>query len=284
MKAQLNSWPAWLKVLVYFLLLWLATFIGGVVPALNDFIFFFSVSLLISWVFLHAEARSVRSLGFVPRSKKDYQEFFTGVSIGGIMLISTVVITLLLTRDHWRFNPNIDPIYVVIAFFTCLWSAFIQEFVFRGYPFQTLLKHYSPLIAQFFIAIPFGLMHINHSMNLMEMASVMLTTGLGSILFGLAYRKTGKLFLPIGLHLGWNYAQQLIPRTAGGGNSGLIAVSTGHINYAHWMVIGPYLLIVTLVITWFAIVMRARRNCNGFINQKSELIYPIGNPMQLPPK
>jgi len=258
MKAQLTSWAAWGKVLGYFLVLWLATVLAGIIPSLNDLIFFFLVSLMVSWTFIHAEDRSILSLGFVPRIKRDYKELFSGVVIGGLMLITTVIFTLLLTKDHWSFNTQVDPIYVGIAFFTCLWSAFVQEFVFRGYPFQTLLKHYGPLTAQAFIAIPFGLMHLNGRMNLTDMASAMLTTGLGSILFGLAYLKTRKLFLPVGLHLGWNYAQQLIPRTVGEGNSGIIKIAAEHANYSHLIIIGPYLVVVILAIAFFSNALRSK--------------------------
>lgn len=256
MKSQLNLWPAWLKVLVYFLVLWLATLVAGTVAILNDFLFFLLISLVISWIFIHAEGGSIRSLGFMPCNKKDYSEFFSGLATGGLMLMATVLITLLLTQDPWSFNSHIDPVYVAIAFFTCLWSALIQEFVFRGYPFQTLLQHYGPLAAQIFIAIPFGLMHLDHNMDLSTMVSVMLTTGLGSVLFGLAYQRTGKLFLPVGLHLGWNYAQQLIPRTAGGDHSGIIIIAGEHVGYAWELIIGPYLFVVILVIAYFLFATR----------------------------
>ena len=35
----------------------------------------------------------------------------------------------------------------------------------------------------------------------------------------MAYIKTKNLMFPTGIHLGWNYAQELIPQTAGGKNS-----------------------------------------------------------------
>lgn len=257
MKAQVILRPAWLNVLVYFLALWLATLIAGAVPALNDFIFFFLVSLTISWILLRYKGMSILSLGFVPRNKKDLKSFFTGIGIGVLMLVSTLIITLLLTKDHWNFNSHVDPIYLVIAFVACFWSAFVQEFVFRGYPFQTLLKQYSVLMAQGLIAIPFGLMHLDRTMDLSTMSTVMLTTGLGSILFGLAYLKTGKLFMPVGLHLGWNYAQQIFPRTTGQGNSGIIMITDSHNKYAEGVILAPYLLVVILAIAGFSIAIRS---------------------------
>jgi len=44
-------------------------------------------------------------------------------------------------------------------------------------------------------------------MALQDVATVMLATGLDSLLFGLAYIKTRNLMLPAGIHLGWYFSQ-----------------------------------------------------------------------------
>lgn len=248
MKSLIQTLPAWLKVPVYFLVLGLATFIAGIIPPLNDFIFFLTLSLLMSCIFLWSEGQSLWSLGFKPSGKKDWKDFFAGVLAGIIMLVLTAALTLYFTKDNWTINRHADLIYAIISFIMCLWSAFVQEFVFRGYPFQALLKKYGVWIAQLLIAIPFGLMHVNGSMSPQDIATVMLTTGLGSILYGLAYIKTQKLLLPIGLHLGWNYAQQLIPRASGGNDKGFLIVAGDPANYSFYNVLLPYLLIMVLAI------------------------------------
>jgi len=248
MENMISNIPAWLKVLFYFLILWAATIVAGTVPVLNDFIFFFLIALLMSWAFLKLDGQSLSSIGFWPKDKKTVAVFFSGITIGITMLIVTFVLTILLTRDNWRLNTRIDPIFVLITFLMCLWSAFIQEFVFRGYPFQELLKHYRPWVAQLLIAVPFGLMHINKEMEANDIILVMLSTGAGSVLFGLAYIKTKNLMFPIGIHLGWNYAQELIPRTAGGKSSALVIITDSHNTYNIFNVSLPYFLIVLLSI------------------------------------
>lgn len=244
--------PAWLKVLFYFLILCLATIIAGTVPILNDFIFFFLIALVMSWMFLKLEDQSLASIGFWPKDKKTVADFLGGIGIGITMLIVTFILTILLTRDNWKLNTHIDPIFVSITFLMCLWSAFVQEFVFRGYPFQELLKNYRPWVAQLLIAVPFGLMHINKGMQANDIILVMLSTGAGSVLFGLAYIKTKSLMFPIGIHLGWNYAQELIPRTAGGKNSALVIINHSHTTYNTFNVSFPYFLIilVTIIAIW----------------------------------
>jgi len=47
----------------------------------------------------------------------------------------------------------------------------------------------------------------------------------------MAYIKTKNLMFPTGIHLGWNYAQELIPQTAGGKSSALVIISDSHTTY-----------------------------------------------------
>jgi membrane protease YdiL (CAAX protease family) len=201
-----------------------------------------------SGLFLKWEGDTILSLGFLPTDRKDGIDFLKGLGVGIVMLIGAAAFTLFLTKDSWVLNHHVDPVNCLLLFLACLWSAFVQEFVFRGYPFQVLLKQYKPWLAQLAIAIPFGLMHLDHTMHVTRMAEVMLTTGLGSVLFGLAYLKTKKLFLTVGIHLGWNYAQELIPRTMGSSRSGIIIIKESQATYGDFQVLLPYLLVVLVVI------------------------------------
>lgn len=255
MKDIFKLMPQWLKVLLYFLVLWSATLMAGAVPFLNDLTFFFAIALITSWIFLKSEGATLRTLRCLPTSKKDISQFLTGLGIGALMLVCAAVITLSLTGDKWTFNRHIDPIFIAVAFITCLWSVYVQEFAFRGYPFQALLQQYRPWLAQLIIAIPFGLMHIHQNMSNSEIMITMLSTGGGSLLFGLAFLKTNNLMLPVGIHLGWNYLQTLIPRIADGKNSGLIIIKNTEINYSSADVIAPYFIVLAvsfvLIFFWY---------------------------------
>lgn len=246
---NLDALPVWAKVLVFFLAMSVTTQIAGMVPILNDFVSFFVVALVLSWALSSERNKLFQSLGFLPVRKTDYWCFGKGLLIGILMLIVTAFITFQLSGDEWKLKTHIDPIFIAVTFLICLWSAFVQEFVFRGYPFQALLNKYGPWVAQVVILIPFGLMHINHQMSFTDMVTVMLTTGLGSVLFGLAYIKSRRMYLPIGIHLGWNFAQALIPRTVGAGQTGLIAIKNHAHGYGDFVIIGPYFLVVLVSIS-----------------------------------
>lgn len=238
--------PAWAQVLIYFVIMALATQIAGMFPFLQDFWFFMLLALSLSWLFLRSEGRTLRDTHLLPERSIHWKQAAWGTLAGGAMSLTTFFITLQLTGDQWIWAGVTDWTYIGILFLTCLWSSVVQEFAFRGYPFQTLLKHYGTLVAQAVIAIPFALMHLHPGMNAAEISLTILTTGIGSLFFGIAYIKTRHLALPIGLHLGWNFVQALFPRTIGSGEKSLITLIGNTQHYTILNTIVPYVIIMLL--------------------------------------
>ncbi len=78
-----------------------------------------------------------------------------------------------------------------------------EEIAFRGFPLQFLMRGYGAWISILGIGILFGLLHgFNPGATPLSMAN---TAGFG-ILFGVALLRSHDLWLPIGLHFGWNAA------------------------------------------------------------------------------
>lgn len=76
-----------------------------------------------------------------------------------------------------------------------------EEIAFRGFPLQTLMRGYGSWISIFGIGALFGAMHrFNPGATAL---STINTAGFG-ILFGVALLRSHDLWLPIGLHFGWN--------------------------------------------------------------------------------
>ncbi|MBN8783659.1 MAG: hypothetical protein ABS85_14810 [Sphingobacteriales bacterium SCN 48-20] len=249
MISALKTLPAWIKVSVYFIILWLGTLLAGTVTILNDFSFFLAIAVLVAMAFTGSLPQATIGCGFFPQRRQHLIQFAAGLACGICMLLVTAFITFLLTGDSWQFNHHPSLPVILLTFAFCLWSAFVQEAVFRGFPFQVMLQRYAPWIAQLAIAIPFGLMHVKQGMSGQEIFTTMLCTGMGSLLFGLAYIRTRNLMLPIGLHCGWNYAQALIPRTQPGSTPDSLVIVSGDVaDYNFLNVIAPYLLVVSLAI------------------------------------
>ena len=245
----IQALPPWARVLFYFLVLALGTVVAGTVPVLQDFWFFMLLAVILSWLFLRAEGRTLRATRLLPEKKKHWFELGGGSLAGGTLAFITFALTVSLTGDQWKWIGVLDWGTVAILFLTCLWSSIVQEFVFRGYPFQLLHRHYGGAIAQWVVAIPFALMHLHPGLNNTEIVLTILTTTLGSLFFGMAYLKTGHLALPIGLHFGWNFIQALLPRVGGDNSEALISVHGNEDHYTFWTVLAPYIAIILLG-TW----------------------------------
>jgi len=81
-----------------------------------------------------------------------------------------------------------------------------EEIMFRGYGFQMLLGVWGPFTTVFTVAAVFAALHArNPSATWLALGN---TAGFG-VLFGWAFLRTGDLWMPIGLHFGWNFTLPL---------------------------------------------------------------------------
>ena len=90
----------------------------------------------------------------------------------------------------------------VFVMFVLLFGANGEEMLFRGYAFQALIAVLGPFATILPMGILFGLMHAS---NLGVTTIGIVNTSLWGILLGYAFVRSGDLWLPIGLHLGWNW-------------------------------------------------------------------------------
>ncbi|MBI3209226.1 MAG: CPBP family intramembrane metalloprotease [Candidatus Solibacter usitatus] len=91
---------------------------------------------------------------------------------------------------------------VVLAF-----GAIGEELLFRGYGFQVLLGTVGEYATIIPMGVLFGLAHSNNQ-NANQLG--MLNTALWGVLFGMAFLRSRDLWLPIGIHYGWNVMLPLL--------------------------------------------------------------------------
>jgi membrane protease YdiL (CAAX protease family) len=98
------------------------------------------------------------------------------------------------SEGHWR-------TFVFITLILILGAAG-EEILFRGYGFQVLLRSTGPFSTILPVGVLFGAMHTTnpHASNL----GLVNTAGFG-MLFGYAFWRSRDLWLPFGLHFGWNF-------------------------------------------------------------------------------
>lgn len=96
---------------------------------------------------------------------------------------------------------------MLIVFYKLAIVAWWEELVFRGYFLQNLAAGTNLLWATIISSLAFGLIHVlNPDGTLMGGLLIVLITP--QLIY--AYVKTGQLWLPVGLHLGWNFFQASI--------------------------------------------------------------------------
>ena len=124
---------------------------------------------------------------------------------------------------YWVPEPVQPPTFGTFLFFTAMLAAGAmgEELLFRGYGFQTLLAAAGPYATILPVAIVFALLHGNNpNATWFGLAN----TALFGVVFGYAYLRSRDLWLPIGLHFGWNFTLPLF----GVNLSGLRMDVTGH--------------------------------------------------------
>lgn len=90
--------------------------------------------------------------------------------------------------------------------FVLLFGAVGEEMLFRGYGFQVLMRLLGPFATIMPTSMLFALAHsLNANVSTLGLANTMLW----GVLLGYAFLRSGDLWLPIGLHFGWNWTLPL---------------------------------------------------------------------------
>jgi len=83
-------------------------------------------------------------------------------------------------------------------------AALMEELMLRGYVFQALIEGSRAWIALIVLSSVFAVMHFNNPDATIPSSVNIFLAG---VLFSVCYLKTRSLWLPTGLHLGWNWMQ-----------------------------------------------------------------------------
>jgi membrane protease YdiL (CAAX protease family) len=86
-----------------------------------------------------------------------------------------------------------------------LFAGAAEELLFRGYPLQTLTRARLAWLGVFLTSVPFAAAHLRNPNTVPGFTFV--NTALAGVWLAVAYLRTRSLWLPIGLHWSWNWAQ-----------------------------------------------------------------------------
>jgi membrane protease YdiL (CAAX protease family) len=124
----------------------------------------------------------------------------SGVLVAGVPLL-TGMAKLVAAPDQPRNFASFLFVSIVLLF-----GAAGEEMLFRGYGFQLLLRRWGPFATILPVSVIFAWAHSGNP-DVTPLALV--NTFLWGVLFGICFLRSGDLWLPIGVHFGWNWTLPL---------------------------------------------------------------------------
>jgi membrane protease YdiL (CAAX protease family) len=163
--------------------------------------------VFITLFFLRVEGRTFASSGLLPNLRWG-KEFLLGSILGTSLILIAAGLTWASGAVQLHRTPDVGVIHLLAGALFFLLAAITEEILFRGYPFQRIVEGIGQWPTLLLFALLFTTTHwANPHMGGMTKLWASLNLGLAALLLGLSYLKTKRLALPIGIHLGWNWAQ-----------------------------------------------------------------------------
>lgn len=139
-----------------------------------------------------------------------FREVGVGLLLGFLMMTGIFLVEF--GTGHavieWRGLGIWDILWMIVsAAFLFLIAAVLEEVLFRGYLFQTMMQAITFLPATVLMAVLFAAAHMN---NPNASTYGIINVGLAAGWLSFAYLKTRSLWLPCGLHFSWNFTQTSI--------------------------------------------------------------------------
>ena len=183
-------------------------------PFRVEFIFRPLWALLLLGIFIwlltvgdHVEDHRIAAQG-LPRVKGWLKQFVLGILLG--CALTTLAVAPIYFLGHFRtvnlmalrLLPNLAAVILAL-----ICGALAEELTFRGYPFQHLEKGIGAVPAVIVFSGIYGALHfLNPGPGPWSIANTVLI----GILLSVAYLRTRALWLPWGIHFGWNLTLGLL--------------------------------------------------------------------------
>ncbi|MBF5041613.1 CPBP family intramembrane metalloprotease [Aggregicoccus sp. 17bor-14] len=218
-------------------------------------------ALFASWVCLRLERRPFASLGLTPDGRFA-RELGVGL-VGGTALLGLVALIVWLTGGyHLARVPEAGVALLLEGAWTMLGVALFEEVLFRGYLLQRAMHGLGRRGGQVLLAVLFCLAHTYPpELGAAGLVLAMLNTFLAGLLLGLCAVRMQRLALAVGVHLGWNWAQQSLGFGVSGHAPAGLWTPVFH-GQPQWLTGGQYGLeasAVAAVVLALAVVALARR-------------------------
>ena len=131
------------------------------------------------------------------------QELGAGLLLGAALFGTTIAV--LAALGLYRVHGMRELSVLIVPLAISVGAGVIEEILFRGIVFRIVERSLGTWIALLISAVLFGLVHLgNPRASLLGAAAIIFEAG---IMLAGAYLLTRRLWLPIGIHIGWNFTQ-----------------------------------------------------------------------------
>jgi uncharacterized protein len=183
------------------------------------------VELAINWVLLLLiEKKDIRVLGLFPTPRTTIQ-LPVGFCIAAVFCALNYWVQTLFSGSVWTINASFTLSKFLSGSWWTMQSVLYEELIFRAALLYIAIQKIGEKRAIWLSAICFGIYHwfsMGAFGNWIVMAYLFIGTGIMGYIFALAYAKTKSLYLPIGLHFGWNLVNNIVFSQGPNGNQLLI--------------------------------------------------------------
>jgi len=171
------------------------------------------IELGISWLLLwFIEKKHLSVLGLFPTKGRTIQLICGLLLAAGCCTIFNMAMVAFV-NNSWVYNKEIS----VTSFLTSSWwvlkSVLFEELIFRGALLYIAIKRIGMTKGCYLSAACFGIYHWfsqNALGNPLQMSFIFIITAIAGLMFAFSYGRTNSLYLPIGLHFGWNFVNIVV--------------------------------------------------------------------------
>ena len=167
------------------------------------------LSILFLWL---VQKAPVWVLGITPNRER-LQQLLAGLLIALALCAIFHLSRAWITNNHWVWVPQKGLVPLLSATWWVMRSVLYEELIFRGALLYIASKRLGNRNAILISTIAFGIYHwFSYGVlgNPLGMIIVFLITACAGWMYAYAFMKTQSMYLPIGLHFGWNFVSTIV--------------------------------------------------------------------------
>ncbi|HTN37146.1 MAG TPA: CPBP family intramembrane glutamic endopeptidase [Arachidicoccus sp.] len=213
------------------------------------------VELIISWLLLWSiSKKNLSVLGFRP-TKSRVTNLGVGLLIAALCCTIYQIMTTAFLNNGWILNKHVTVKAILESSRWNLVSVLYEELIFRGALLYIAIKKLGITKACILSAVCFGIYHwftFNVFGHPFMMGITFLMTAIVGFSWGLAFAKTSSLYLPIGLHLGWNLFCTVIFSNGSSGQAIFVRMNENQLQgLLSWLVFLYQVFALPLLTFWY---------------------------------